>query len=126
MTTNSTVEALLLAISSIHSKVGTEEDAEDLQSLERIINSPEMRKAVEVRCEGMGDRVEGRGRGGEEWRGGAAEEKSEGEKSLFSQSLWSLVMVRPVGLGFSDCFRALHQCCWVNSGAFRLTPVLFS
>lgn len=51
MTTNSTVEALLLAIRSIHSRVGTEEDAEDLQSLERIINSPEMRKAVEVRCE---------------------------------------------------------------------------
>ena len=66
MTTNSTVEALLLAIRSIHSKVGTEEDTDDLQSLERIIRSPEMRKAVEVRCEGRGEGGEGRERRGED------------------------------------------------------------
>ena len=85
MTTNSTVEALLLAIRSIHSKVGTEEDEEDLQSLERIINSPEMRKAVEVR----GRKREGR-RGREGGREGVGEggEGREEENSLFSQCLW--------------------------------------
>ena len=69
-----------MAIRSIHSRVGTEEDSEDLQSLERIINSPEMRRAVEVRWEGEGrgeGRKEGDGREGGGERGG--EEGGEGE-----------------------------------------------
>ena len=48
MDTSSTVDALLQAIRTIHDKVGNEEDGEDLQALERVIRSPEMKKAIEV------------------------------------------------------------------------------
>lgn len=107
MTTNSTVEALLLAIRSIHSKVGTEEDEEDLQSLERIINSPEMRKAVEVRGRGKGgkERERGRKRGGGRGRGG------EGGRELTLLSV-SVVVVRLVRFtrGFPGWLSYLTLC----------------
>ena len=48
MEVSSTVDALLQAIRTIHSKVGREEDNDDLQALEKVIQSSEMRKAIEV------------------------------------------------------------------------------
>jgi hypothetical protein len=48
MEVSSTVDALLQAIRTIHSKVGREEDNDDLQALEKVIQSSEMRKAIEM------------------------------------------------------------------------------
>jgi guanylate kinase/C-terminal processing protease CtpA/Prc len=42
------IDALLQAIRTIHSKVGREEDNDDLQALEKVIQSSEMRKAIEM------------------------------------------------------------------------------
>ena len=53
MEASSTVDALLQAIRTIHSKVGREEDSDDLRALEKVIQSPEMKKAIEVSCNTM-------------------------------------------------------------------------